>query len=162
MASFINMLANDVWSEQDITTRTEAMVRAAMPLQDELVLNRKVQGAALGQYTLTEKDQADMTRLAQAGFEAQQMGIAARADMALLLQVFEVEVAWKRLAAPIVEPILDEEGNGTNQDEVDTDIAERNAAQAVVSAATQEVLRWVGERNPPVIEEPEAEPELPE
>jgi hypothetical protein len=153
MSSFINMLADDIWSEQDITTRTEAMVRSVMPLQDELVLNRKVQGAALGEYTLTAEDQADMAILAQAGFSAQQEGIAARADMALLLEVFAVEVAEKRLAEPVVEPILDEEGEVTNQDEIDTDEAERAEAQAVVDAAPAEVMELMEQRR--LVEEPE-------
>lgn len=153
--SFIDMMANDVWSDADITNRTEAMVRAAMPLQDELVLNRKVQGAALGEYTLTAEDQADMTTLAQAGFAAQQEGIAARADMALLLRVFEVEKAEKRLAQPVVEPILDEEGNVTNQDEIDLDTAQRDTAEVVIDAADEEIMGWVEARRPP----PEPEPE---
>jgi hypothetical protein len=153
MSSFINMLADDIWSEQDITTRTEAMVRSVMPLQDELVLNRKVQGAALGEYTLTAEDQADMAILAQAGFSAQQEGIAARADMALLLEVFAVEVAEKRLAEPVVEPILDEYGEVTNQDEIDTDEAERAEAQAVVDAAPAEVMELMEQRR--LVEEPE-------
>jgi hypothetical protein len=157
--SFINMMADDVWSEQDITSRTEAMVRSVMPLQDELVLNRKVQGAALGEYTLTAEDQADMAKLAQAGFEAQQEGIAARADMALLLQVFPVEAAEKRLAEPVVEPILDEEGEVTNQDEIDTDEAERAEAQALVDAAPAEVMEWVEQRRPPPPPEEEVVPE---
>jgi hypothetical protein len=142
MNSFIDLMANDIWSDQDVTTRTEAMVRSVMPLQDELVLNRKVQGAALGQYELTAQDQADMARLAQAGFEAQQMGIAARADMALLLQVLEVEAAIKRLDQP--------------EDEAyEADQAERAEAMAVVSGASEEVLRWVEQRRPLVAEDAE-------
>jgi hypothetical protein len=141
MSSFINMLANDIWSEQDITNRTEAMVRAVMPLQDELVLNRKVQGAALGQYELTAQDQTDMGRLAQAGFSAQQEGIAARADMTLLLHVFEVEAAITRLDRPEVAP----------EDETyEADQAERTEAMGVVSGASEEVLIWVEARRPPV------------
>jgi hypothetical protein len=148
MSSFINMRANDTWTDQDITTRTEAMVRAVMPLQDELVLNRKVQGAALGQYTLTAEDQADMALLGQAGFEAQQMGIAARADMALLHQVFAVEAAEKRLDEPVVEPVLNDDGEVTNQNEIDADEAGRAEAQAVIDAASEEVMGWVDQRRP--------------
>jgi hypothetical protein len=162
MSSFIDMMGSDVWSDADITRRTEAMVRSVMSLQDEMVLNRKVQGAALGEYTLTEQDQADMARLAQAGFEAQQMGIAARADMALLLEVFDVEAAEAWLAQSTVEPELDEGGNVTNQEAVDADVEERAAAQAVVDAASPEVLEWVEKRRQPIVEEPAVEPETPE
>lgn len=146
------MMANDVWSDADITARTEAMVRSVMSLADELVLNRKVQGAALGQYTLTVQDQADMERLAQAGFAAQQEGIAARADMAMLLQVIKVEAAEKRLSLPVVEPILEEEGNITNQADLDADAAERAAAELVMDFAgdNEDVMRWVEARRPHV------------
>lgn len=154
--SFIDMMANDVWSDADITNRTEAMVRAVVPVAEELVLNRKIQGAALGEYTLTAEDQAQMAVLAQAGLEAQQAGIAARADMALLLRVFEVEKAEKRLAQPVVVPILDEEGNVTNQDELDLDTAQRDTAEAVIDAADEEIMGWVEARRPP----PEPEPEV--
>lgn len=152
MSSFIDMMANDVWSDADITARTEAMVRSVMSLADELVLNRKVQGAALGQYTLTVQDQADMERLAQAGFAAQQEGIAARADMAMLLQVIKVEAAEKRLSLPVVEPILEEEGNITNQADLDADAAERAAAELVMDFAgdNEDVMRWVEARRPHV------------
>lgn len=149
--SFIDLMKSDVWTDQDITNRTEAMVRAAVPLAEELVLNRKVQGAALGQYTLTPADQAQMALLAQAGFAAQQEGIAARADMALLLEVLEVEAALKRLEQPEVEP---------ESEDYDADQAERDAAQSVVDGASEEVMSWVDARKPAIaatiIEEEEA------
>lgn len=130
--SFIDMMANDVWSDADITNRTEAMVRAVVPVAEELVLNRKIQGAALGQYTLTPEDEAQMALLAQAGYAAQQEGIAARADMALLLRVLAVEAAIQVLA----DPEASEE-----------DIA---FAQERVDAADEEVMSWVDARRPVV------------
>lgn len=132
--SFIDMMADDVWSDADITNRTEAMVRAQVSTMEELVLNRKLQGAALGQYTLTAEDQAQMALLAQAGYAAQQEGIAARADMALLHKVFEVEEAEKLLADP------------------DAGEDEKAAAQGQIDAADAEVMGWVEARRPPVIE----------
>ena len=158
--SFIDMLANHVWTDAEITNRTEAMVRSVMPLADELVLNRKVQGAALGQYTLSEQDQADMERLAQAGMAAQQAGIEARYDMLVLREVWLVEEAGKRLSLPVIEPILDEEGNVTNQDEIDADEAERTAAQERIAVADEEVMGWVDLRRPaePPVEEPTEAP----
>lgn len=130
--SFIDMMANDVWSDADITNRTEAMVRAQVSVADELVLNRKVQGAALGQYQLTPEDEAQMALLAQAGFAAQQEGIAARADMALLLRVLAVEAAIQVLA----DPEASEEGIAFAQERVD--------------AADEEVMSWVDARRPVV------------
>lgn len=152
------MMANDVWSDADITNRTEAMVRAVVPVAEELVLNRKIQGAALMQYTLTPEDEAQIALLAQAGFAAQQEGIAARHDMLVLREVFEVEKAEQRLSLPVVEPILDEEGNVTNQAEIDADAVERAAAQERIDVADDEVMGWVEARRPPVVEEPEEEP----
>lgn len=156
--SFVDMLANHVWTDAEITNRTEAMVRSVMPLVDELVLNRKVQGAALGQYTLTPEDQADMERLAAAGMAAQQAGIEARYDMLVLREVWLVEEAEKRLSLPVIEPILDEEGNVTNQDEIDADTTGRVAAQERIDVSDEDVMRWVEARRPPPVEEPVEEP----
>jgi hypothetical protein len=153
--SFINMLANDVWTEAEIVNRTEAMVRSRVSLADELVLNRKIEGARAGQYTLSLEDEAQMAELAAAGMEAQMAGIAARTDMLTLLEVFEVEAAEKRLALPVVEPLFDDEFNIVNQAEVDADNAERAIAQERIDAADEEVMTWVEARRPtPEPEEP--------
>lgn len=155
--SFINMLANDVWTEAEIVNRTEAMVRSRVSLADELVLNRKIEGARAGQYTPSLEDEAQMAELAAAGMEAQMAGIAARTDMLTLLEVFEVEAAEKRLALPVVEPLFDDEFNIVNQAEVDADNAERAIAQERIDAADEEVMTWVEARRPPPPPEPEEE-----
>jgi len=152
--SFINLIINDIWSDADITARTEAMVRSVISLQDELVLNRKIQGANLGQYTLSTEDQVQMALLAQAGFTAQQEGIAARNDMALLLKVLDYEKAKSRLSLPIIEPVLDEENNILNQEKIDIDIQERDSVQSIIDNADQEIVDLYNLRNP-VIEFPE-------
>lgn len=151
--SFINMMANDVWTEADIIRRTEAMIRSECSPELEAVINRKATGAALGAYVLTESDAAEMNRYAAVSAAAKTAGDEARADMALLLlQVFPVEAAERRLAQPVVEPELDEEGVTTNQDAIDQDTAERAAAQAVVDAASPAAMHWVEERRPPAPE----------
>lgn len=124
--SFIDMLANHVWSEQDILAHTEAMVRSVVPLADEILLNRKVQGAQAGLYTLTEADQAQIALLAQASLAAQQAGAAARLEMALLRRILDYEAAERALAqGPAPE------------------------AQAVIDAAPPEVTQWVERRRQP-------------
>lgn len=146
MTSFINLLANDIWSEADIIRRTEAMIRSEFSLDAETILNRKVLGISLGTYTPSAEDQAEIARYDQVAKAAQAEGIAARADMALLLRVFPVDdaqrrldrmalaAAWDRLQEPEVEPVIDEEtGLVTNAEAVDADKAERQSAQAVVS-----------------------------
>jgi hypothetical protein len=145
MTSFINLLANDIWSDADITRRTEAMVRSEFSLEAETILNRKVAGISLNQYTPTPEDLAEMARFKEVVDAAQAAGVAARADMALLSETLVYEVAkkrlaqttlqdaWDRLQLPEVEPIVDEETDEViNQAEVDQDKAERAAAQQIV------------------------------
>ena len=146
MSSFINLMADDMWSEADIIRRTEAMIRSEFSLEVETILNRKVSGMSLGTYQPTEQDLADMARYDQVAKAAQAAGVAARADMALLLQVLPLETAqrrldrmalsaaWDRLQLPKVQPVIDEAtGQVTNADEIAQDREERKAAQAVVA-----------------------------
>lgn len=146
MTSFINLLANDIWSEADIVRRTEAMIRSEFSLDMETILNRKVLGISIGSYTPTEADLAEIARYDQAAKAAQAAGVAARADMALLLQVFPLEAAqrrlyrmalaaaWERLQLPKVQPVIDEAtGQVTNAEEIEADKAEREAARTVIA-----------------------------
>lgn len=126
--SFIDMMADRIWTDAEITNRTEAMVRAVVSVAEELVLNRKLQGAALGQYTLTAADQAQMALLAQVGYAAQQEGIAARRDTSILREVLAVEAAIKALA----DPAASEDDLGRAQERIDT--------------ASDEVMGWVDAR----------------
>jgi hypothetical protein len=157
MTSFIDLMKSDVWSEADIVNRTEAMVRTEFSAVSEAILNRKITGAGLGQYTLTEAEMGKLQGFALATEEARLAGTAARADMALLLEVMASEVAWKRLGMLPVEPVIESQTDPAteattdvvvNQDALDTDDAERAAAQAVVAAASEAVTGWVLRRNP--------------
>ena len=145
MSSFINLMANDIWTDADITRRTEAMLRTEFSQEAETILNRKVLGMSLGTYTPSPQDQADMARYNETALAAQASGVAARADMALLSETLVYEAAkkrlaqttlqdaWDRLQLPEVEPIVDEEtGEVVNQAEVDQDKAERATAQQIV------------------------------
>lgn len=152
--SFINLLSNDIWSDQDITRRTESMVHAEFSLEEENILHRKVTGSISGLYELSLEEQQQLARYTEICEIAKQEGIAARNDMTLLLNVFEVEKAKERLSLPVVEPVLDEEGNITNQEEIDNDIQERNDAQITIDNATEEELQLI-ELRKPVIEVPE-------
>lgn len=144
--SFVDLMADDRWSEADIVRRTEAMIRSEFSAEAETILNRKVSGMVLGIYAPTEAEQAEMARY-QATVEAARVaGNEARADMALLLRVFPLEeaqrrldrvalvVAWDRLQDPEVEPVVDEDtGEVTNAEDVERDKAERAAALSAVS-----------------------------
>lgn len=146
--SFINMLENNIWSDQDIINRTESMIRAIIPLAEELILNRKVQGAHQGLYQLTEEDLTKISKLTEISMIARQEGINAKKDMAILLKVFEYEKAKSRLNLPVIESILDEQNNILNQEEINIDLEERNSVQSIIDNADQETVNLYELRNP--------------
>ena len=148
--SFIDLLSNDVWSDIDITNRTEAILRSEFPIQAEMILNRKVVGQIGGMYQLTDSEKEELVRYQLAVENARQEGIAARYDNELLKSILVLEDNIRRLNQPAVEPILDESGNVTNQEEIDLDIAEKQAALTVVESATDEQKYWVEKRTPPM------------
>lgn len=150
--SFVNMMANDVWSSADIDNKVQALIRSRFSAEDELKAARLARLA-----NPTTEEQAFVADVDGWIAACVQEGRQARADMVLLLEVFDVEAAERRLALPVVEPELDEGGNVTNQDTINSDQAERAAAQAEVDAASPEVMHWVDLRRPP---QPEPEPEL--
>ena len=143
--SFVNLMANDVWSDADILRRTESMIRSEFSQDAETILNRKVMGMQLGTYTPTEEEMAELARYNSTVLAAQAEGVQARIDMALLNQVFPLEdaqrrldrmsltVAWDRLQLPVVEPIIDEITQAvTNAAEIAQDTMERAMAQSAI------------------------------
>ncbi len=126
--SFIDLQGDVVWSEADITARTEAMVHAEFSVQEETILNRKVTGTVLGQWQMTPQEQGDLMRYAAVCLQAKQAGAEARADNALLRQALAVEAALRRLAGS------------------DDSALTRDQAQAVVDAAPAEVRDLVAAR----------------
>lgn len=158
MTSFINLLANDIWSDADITNRTEGMVRAEFSATDETVINRKVSGATLGAYSLSDDDKADIGRFAAVTQSAFQAGVAARADMALLSKALAFEGAERRLAQPeITEPATVQVPGDAMGDKpvtvpnpaIAADQAERAAAHALIDTAGEDVHMLVELRRPP-------------
>lgn len=139
-------MADDVWTDADITRRTEAMIRSEFSVEDETILNRKVLGKSLGTYTPSEAELVEIARYNEVALAAQSAGLAARADMALLCRVFPLEdaqrrldclsltAAWNRLQQPIVDPVWDQEtGEVLNATIIAEDEAERTAASALVT-----------------------------
>lgn len=135
--SFIDTLsgtpADSDFSEADIVRRTEAVISSQFP--DIQILQRKVQGQMLGQYTLTTDEQAELQSYAAASFAAGSLADEARVAMALLRQAWAIEAARTRLALPPV-------------DGDDQDAAERAAAQGVLDAASPEALALAAQRVP--------------
>lgn len=155
--SFVNLMANDDWSEADIANRTEAILRGQFSVVDEQVLNRKVTGNMLGIYVLDDDDKAQVAAFAAATLAARDAGVQARADMALLRDTWVLEAAMRRLAQPVVEPEVNDEGVVMNQGAVDADQAERAAAQATWDAGSEQAKALYEQRNPPP---PEPEPQI--
>ena len=138
--SFVDLMANDIWSDADMTRRTEAMIRSEFSLEAETILNRKALGLSLGTYAPTPADQAEMQRYSQVAYAAQQAGVEARADMALLLEVFPMEDAQRRLDMPVPE--------SEDPEVIAADEAERAAAQAVIDGASEDATNLFEARKP--------------
>lgn len=156
MASFVNLMANDVWSEADIVNRTESMIAAEFSKDAAAILNRKATGQLLGQYTMTVDEKAEMSRYAALSDSAKQAGAAARADMAALQAALDYEAAQRRLAQPpyagpaqITVINMDGTTSTIANPDMTADTNARNAAQAVVNGASAATLALVAQRKPP-------------
>ena len=162
MSSFINLMGNDVWSAVDIKSRLHAEIRGEVSENSETELNRALQGAALGLYTLSATEKAGVLYFKSVMDKVEALGLQARADMALLNAAMSVETAQRRLAQELV--LLVEEGEPPepiNSEAVATDAQEREIAQAVVDTASAEVLALTLLRNPPPPPVPESGPLTP-
>lgn len=149
--SFVDLMGNDVWSPADIDARVSALIRSRFSADDELKaarLARKAEQAPEDSAFIAEVD-AWIAVCVEKGRQA-------RADMALLSEVFPMEAAKRRLDQPVVAPETDGSGEVLNADAVAQDAAERAEAQAVIDAASPEALALFLQRNP-VPAEPENE-----
>lgn len=149
--SFIDLMANDVWSEADITHRTEAMLHGQVSKEQELILSRKMIGFSLGLVIPTAEEQVELTTYQLAAEAAQQAGVEARADMALLQEVLDYEAAQARLALPaIIDPVMITEGEEEIPNPgVAADMAERAEAQSVIGTVSNNAKSLALLRNPP-------------
>lgn len=147
--SFIDLMANDVWSDADIKARLHAEIRSEVSEQSEAELNRALQGKMLGMHTMTPGEMALLMLFKGATDRVAVLGAAARADMALLAATLPVEAAQRRLAQPVVLPLeAGEPPVPINLEAVALDTQEREAAQAVVDGASAEALALALLRNP--------------
>jgi len=145
--SFIDLMSNNVFTDQEITRRTELMIRTSFTEEEELILNRKLSAKITGVYQPTPEEEAEFVEFGTLALYAQQVGIQARIDNELLKEILSVEPSYLRLREPIVDPI-EEDGIIINQEEVDQDILERSEAQAIVDGASPTVINWIEVRNP--------------
>ena len=149
--SFVNLYANDRWSDLDINRRVQALIRTMFTQEDELKaarLDRKAVKSDADTAFIASVDSAVTAALAE--------GVAARADMALLTQALNIEECMRIVAIPIVEPVLDDQGAVTNQERIDFETTIRANCQLQIDAASPEVLALVALRNPvPETQEPQ-------
>jgi len=149
MASFINLMANDVWSEADIKRRLHAEIRSVISEDMENEVSRAIQGRMLGMHTLTLQEQAAIGLFKATTDRVAALGIAARADAVLLSNVLALEAAQARLQlSPVAVVYEDDLTTIVNQSEVDVDTAERSTAQGLVAAAAVAVVDLYTLRNP--------------
>lgn len=167
MNSFIDLMANDVWSPTDIKNRLHAEIRSQVTENAETELNRALQGAALGLHKLTPGEMASLQHFKATTDRVEQLGTQARIDAALLAEVLDLEKAQQRLAvAALKEPVAESledavpaEGAASEPSQaVADDAAERAAAQAVVDAASAAALGLYALRNPAPLVDPEEAP----
>jgi len=92
----IDLMSNEIWSDADITVRTEAMVRSVVSDQEQAILMRKVVAASIGQWVLTDAEKALQARFSAACDEAHAVGVQARIDNELLRKTIEYEAALQR------------------------------------------------------------------
>lgn len=121
MNSFVNVMANDVWSEADIKRRVAAMI------ESELFDVETAEAAG-------DASRADMARL----------------QAALDYEAAVRRLAMPEVTEPETVITYDDEGNATEvpNPAIEQDATEREAAQAIVDNVTEETLELVALRNP--------------
>lgn len=144
--SYVNLLANDVWSESDITNRGRAIIESQVSEARQNELRTIMLGHIAQMRVATPEEMAEIMQVQALTEQAVLDNAAARADMALLAQAQALEAAVSRLAVPLVE-VVEAEGDEPNP-AVEVDALERAEAQAVVDAASPEVLALYDLRNP--------------
>lgn len=157
--SYVNLLANDVWSESDITNRGRAVIESQVSeaRQNEL---RTIMLGHIAQMRTASPEELGEIMLVQALTEQAVLdNAAARADMALLLDVMEHERAIEWLSLPeasVHATITLEDGLELPNPAFEAITQWRNEARVTFDSATPEVLALYALRNP----QPEPEEEV--
>lgn len=163
MTRFINLMANDVWTEADLMNRMRAMVGAVSSPERQHDLQTIMIGHIAQMRAATASELAEIMAIKLATESAGEAVLQARLDMALLHDVRAFELAKLRLTLPVVEAVYSAapvsidpdappaEPTVTNQSAIDTDGVERLTAQVVVDAATPEALALSVLRYPPPV-----------
>lgn len=153
--SFINLMDDVIFTDDDITRRTEAMVRNEFSAEAETILNRKVSGLAFGEQ-MTPELGAEIQRFSTATKAAAIAGVEARSDMTRKLAAMAYESATKRLSKAHYDgplTITDEGGVEQPHPNKVLDDQEREAATTTINNASQATLDLYALRNPEPVPE---------
>ena len=99
--SYINLLTNDIWSEADIVNRGRAEIESVVPAARQSELQTIMLGHIAGMRTATTEELQEIGQVQAITEATVTANAAARADMALLLEVmdFEADPTDKTLSA---------------------------------------------------------------
>ncbi len=102
--NFIDPLTcNVIWTEKQITKRTELMVQKTLPPKEEMILNRKLRAVTEDGYELSPSEQVLLEESKAAMYAAQQAGIEARTQNERVRLVLTYEQAIRDQAALILK-----------------------------------------------------------
>lgn len=163
MASFINLLASDLWSEADILARVRAQVEGIVPTARQDELRTIMLGHIAQMRVATPNELGEIMQVGELTEQAAVDAAAARADMALLHGALAYEAALARLSQPeITQPLTVMHTNAQGvttkvpNPELEQDALARATAHTVVDTASPEVLALHALRHPVVVaSEPE-------
>lgn len=106
--SFVNLMGDVIWSDVDITNKTENMVREYFSDTEREILTRKMVGSIAGQWVLTSEEGAAITHFGQVAAIAHQAGVDARADNVLLQKALDHESSVTTSTDPAVMGLVEE------------------------------------------------------
>lgn len=133
MTSFIDLMKNDVWSDDDIKHRLHNEIRFDVKDVEETELERALLGESRGMHVLTADEGGRLLHFKNSTDRVEALGAAARADMALLNLVLKHEAAQRLLTQ------VEQEGSNVSEEEA-------SAAAALVAGASASVLELASRR----------------
>ena len=105
--SFINLLANDSWSDADIISHGRTVIASVVSEPRQRELQTIMLGHLAGMRTATADELAEIALVQQATEQQVIDNAAARADMALLLEVMAFEADPTLVLSPEGQALFD-------------------------------------------------------
>lgn len=151
--SFIDLMANDVWSSSDIDNKVQSLIRSRYNQQDELKASRlaRTTNATLADMAFVAEVDAWIAACVQQGRDAY-MG------MKLLAEVLDMLTANARLLQPESTPVYNDDLEVVNQAEITEDTLQRQQAKETLDTASAEAKALFEIRKPVVVEPEVADP----